>query len=282
MALPAQLMLPQPWERHQDNHNILIIHTNDFIVYLDHEFDVEWETTDAHDKKLEKDDVALGKISNRISALESIPLSQLAPEIRKAFRRMLGEAMARALESDIKAAHEMLDDAEAYVVARATERARFWRFVASSVSTGFLVVIASLVPIVLKDAVFITARNMAVSGALGSLLSVLIRLRDIPPSPSVATRMHWIEGAAKSLAGMIGAIFVLLAIRGGILFPAIPSTLALVVAFMAGASERFIPSMIERTEVALLDAQGAPKKTLAKGSRKSVSSKSAKPPDGTV
>lgn len=73
--------------------------------------------------------------------------------------------------------------------------------------------------------------------------------------------MHTFEGIVRVFAGMLGSIFVALLIHAELLLPKF-STIPLlaVVAFVAGSSERLIPSLVERAEVTLLDHAGEPKK----------------------
>jgi hypothetical protein len=92
----------------------------DYLVYLDTDLYVQWTFNGETPKGF--DDVA-----NRIGNLETLSLTQLLPEQREPFERVLGESMARVLGDKTEdKAIAALDKAEEYLKARGTENARRW------------------------------------------------------------------------------------------------------------------------------------------------------------
>jgi len=89
----------------------LVISTDDYIVCLDNDLDVDWKTSDEYDESGHNDEVEFNKILNNVALFESRPQHHLNNENKKSFRRMLGEAVARALAHDYKSAESILDQA---------------------------------------------------------------------------------------------------------------------------------------------------------------------------
>lgn len=99
-------------------------------------------------------------------------------------------------------------------------------------------------------------------GALGAFLSILLRSHSVPLDVSAGKKLYQFEGVAKIMAGMIGALLVALGVEGRFLFGNIGTSegrleLILVLCIIAGASERLIPSIIRKVEIA--DASSSPK-----------------------
>jgi hypothetical protein len=102
----------------------LIVQDDDVLVYFDQDLFVEW---DYDETKIPEGEGWPG-VFNRVSLLEAFQIDGLSSEIRKSFRRMIGEAVARLLISrDVNAANQVLDKAEDYVNARNLELARSGR-----------------------------------------------------------------------------------------------------------------------------------------------------------
>jgi hypothetical protein len=252
---------PQSWKDHDGNIGYLIKSTNFFIVYLDKEGDVDWETTDEHEKTLDAN--AVGLVSNRVALVNALPLVYLSKEARLSLGRMLGEATARALEHDSEAAHRMLDDAQAFALARIRERARGWYLVGAAiaaVAVGALVfpvltLVESVVPI--SEATKQRLFAGAVAGTFGALISMLLRSGSAPFNASASKAVHYIDGVSRVLVGAFGGLLVPLAVSARVIAPDITNRAVIaLLGVAAGFSERWVPSLIERVEVSLLDADG--------------------------
>lgn len=127
-----------PWSSCRDNISHLVKETDTFIVYLDSENDVEWECTNGHSREI--DERALGEIQNRAALLQAVPVDELRSSIKRAFRTLVAEGVARALENDSSSAHAMLDKAEEYVSARTGELFRPW-YVAGAAGTALALLV---------------------------------------------------------------------------------------------------------------------------------------------
>lgn len=236
----------------------LILSTNDFIVFLDNELDVDWSTSEQFDQRWDDSQKQKGHVLNRVAHLHAVPVEHLNINQKLNFRRMLAEAVARVLEDDIVSANEMLDSAAEFVSARNQETARVWYLSATSASTGIVVFCAVLLWC-FRDyfvlAVGQTLLNVSIgsaAGAVGAFFSILLRVGHTPLDPSAGRLLHWFEGAGRVAVGMIAAFAALLAVRIGILLPVASNqgvVGALLVGFIAGAAERLVPTFIKRIEI---------------------------------
>jgi hypothetical protein len=234
----------------------LIVEQDDCVIYLDEDLYVEWD----YDEEKIPDQPGSGAVFNRISLLESIPIGHISQENKVAFKRMVGEALARLLtQNDLRAANEVLDKAEAFINARNSEVARRWQLSAAAAVGTIAVVIggflwmerAAVVPF-LGDFAF-SAVMGACAGAVGAVTSLLLRIREMSFDVSAGREAHLFDGAIRVVAGMAGAVVFALAIRVNLvagIVGTLPHPLAalILVCMIAGASERLVPDLINRLE----------------------------------
>jgi hypothetical protein len=234
----------------------LIVQDDNCFVYLDSDLYVEWE----YDDNKIPDKEGSGAVFNRISLLESIPMRHLSTENQVAFKRMVGEALARLLtQCDLRAANEILDKAEVFINARNSEVARRWQLSAAAVVCAIALLVGGILWIersvslmMLGDFAFSVVIG-ACAGGLGATTSLLLRIRQMAFDVSAGRDAHHFDGAIRVLAGMAGAVVALLAVRvnliGGIVngMPH-PFAALMLVCVIAGASERLVPDLINRLE----------------------------------
>ena len=234
----------------------LISKHRDYIVYLDNEMSVWWATN----KDFEfLENAKSGEILNEVSYLESVDVSALKPYQLEGFRRMLGEAVARLFDTnDQKQARAVLKYARHYITARCTENARLWYLSASSIATLIVtIIIGSL--LLNREAIQLGDKAVTVilgigGGALGALLSILLRSEGVPKDISAGRTLYYCEAISKIVAGMIGALIVALGIEAKFFLGNLDAasnhmTLIMLFCLVAGASERLIPSLISKVEL---------------------------------
>jgi hypothetical protein len=234
-----------------------------FIVYLDEDLAVEWACVDHFDLTPE-----VGRVLNRVAEMMALPVMHLPFQERLAFRSLVAEAVARVVRdrpdvaemtADAGAAHDALDKALSFYTARSAEISRWWYLTASVLAAGalllvvlFLCLLRSLVEPLIGTSAFEVTMGAGAGGA-GALLSVLIGSRNYTPDTSTRRDIHWFQGAARILAGTLGAVVVALAIKGNLVLGQVAPTahtqeLFLFLCMIAGWSERLVPNLIERFE----------------------------------
>src|SRR4051812_49010758 len=96
----------------------LISSDDDYIVYVDDDFFVEWTMND--NRVLDES----GALLTRIGQLESAQTSHLTQSQLEAYKRLIGESVARMFERNTVAAEAALNAAELWIRARGQEAAR--------------------------------------------------------------------------------------------------------------------------------------------------------------
>lgn len=236
-----------------------IIHkTPSFIVYLDDTYSFHWVSDMAEDAHASD----FGAVISSASYLEELGKGEqlLLPAQRTSFQRLIGQSVARVLD-DKKSdnAKDTLNKAESFLKARTTERARKWFISAIAISTGVALTGILLLWIFRNGAIArigATALELAIAtgaGALGALISVVLRLSKLNVDAFAGKEVHYFEGVMRAIGGMAGALLIGLAIKSGLILGTINSSensliLLLAVSIVAGASERIVPNLIKQVE----------------------------------
>jgi hypothetical protein len=244
----------------------LIMATRDYAVWLNKDLEVWWTTTESFGQTWDKKAESLkklsewGRIMNRVTDLQAVPINYLLREQTMAFRCMVGEAVVRLFEHEFRHADDMLRRAGRFVAARNQERARVWYVLASVGAAGALVSISAIGYLVYRLGGFgLTPYELLSAlgaGAAGALLSVLYRVGKSPLDSSAGPALHRLEGAARILVGGIGGVVMLLAARSGLALSILQNSGfpgLLLAAFAGGVSERLVKVMIKRVELAEAD-----------------------------
>ena len=237
----------------------LILETDGFIVFIDNDTDVDWRTTNQYDEGAKVESGDLNDILNRAAILECIPNDQHGETIRMNFKRMIGEGVARALDNDHQNATKILDKAESYITDRNIETARFWQLTTSTICGVCFALIGVclwslrnlLFPVWGETAFFLLFS--AVAGAVGANLSFIFRIGNAKITSEAIRRLHILEALSRIFGGAISGVAISLLVNLGILVPLFKNVgnmpLAMLGAgLIAGASERWVPSLIVKIE----------------------------------
>jgi hypothetical protein len=92
----------------------LVLATPGYIVFIDDALEVDWKTTNEWDEHHAQHREKFAAILNRAAAIESSDWDRSDQQNTLNFKRQIGEAIARGLDSDFENADEMLKKAEAY------------------------------------------------------------------------------------------------------------------------------------------------------------------------
>ena len=237
----------------------LVFVNENFIVYVDEEYDVDWRTTPEYDANSPKERSTHNEILNLAAAIETTPCQYLEPATTLSFKRLVAEGIARALLEDYGNAKRILAKAETFVTLRSQEKSRYWYLTASGWAgalggfVGLLLWIYRVPARELLGPVVFDGLLACAAGTLGATLSIITRMGKVQLDCLSGRPLHYMEGASRVVAGGLSGVLVYLALLSGQLLPVIlkagdPQVAVLFAAFVAGASERWAPSIVSRVE----------------------------------
>jgi len=229
----------------------VILATDDFVVYLDSEMYVQWHTVDGYEPPEHRGDVL-----SRATILEAQSSFIQDKERLCGVRRLIAEAVAQCLDKQSKSASNLLlREAEQKVEARNKEVSWQWYFTAAYITAGVSIVLV-LVMWLFRQCFVRYLGNTGVEvilgalcGPMGALLSATSRANRLVMDANAGRNIHQFEGLCRIGVGIVGALFVALAIKGGLImggmtFQGSPLALMLALCVAAGASERLVPSLV--------------------------------------
>ena len=248
---------------------------NHCIVYLDEDLFVEWSTNTSLPE-------GFSDIANRIGHLETLSIVLLGRKHIEPFRRLLAEGMARILgDRDIIKAKECIEMAETFLRARSIERARKWYLITSLVVSAIVLILAGLLWLARNEVPLFIGVNAfevvlgALLGGVGGFMFILMRFKKIEMDSSAGWTIHCLESFARVAMGIAAALFMALAIKADIVLGITKDSdhslaFLLVLCFVAGWGERFVPSLISRVENLMLEKHetATPEKTAATETKK--------------
>lgn len=230
---------------------VLILNDDKFIIYLDDEYCVQWRCTDEF-----KEPTHCGEILSVVAILEAKSNFIEDRKILRFVRFQIAEALARCFSGQpIENSKELLKEVDTQISSRNFEVAWRWYFCAAleySAGIVFFVAVCWLFRDVLSVLIGENVLGIlwaAGAGVLGALSSIRLRANRIILDANAGEKIHRLEGFSRILAGLIGAVFVAITYKSGIFsnilkIPEDEKFLVLVLCFVAGASERFIPSLV--------------------------------------
>src|SRR5215831_11619636 len=117
--------LSDTWSGLKEEVHYLVYFSDEFIVYIDHDLDIEWKTTEALDKSFdEKGDDIKSKHYNvlmQAAAAETMPTDGLDYQQVLRFKRLIGEAIACSLVLEFDNALSTIGFARDYLRDRTQE-----------------------------------------------------------------------------------------------------------------------------------------------------------------
>ena len=230
-----------------------------YVVYFDQRYDVAYES----DFSLLSTEC--NEELTRLDLTLALPLDGLDLETKKALRRVAAAGLVAGLEGNAPLAKSIRGYAEGLILMRLGEVARMW--FAGGATVAFLLIAANLLLGSLNPCKFavvpIHAPTLGFIGAAGAYLSVLLRINQFLSDPSAGKAIHVFDGVARIVAGALGANLVYYAVDAKLLFgnfePLGNWSAVVVIAFVAGFSERLIPNFVTSIEGRAADSSGGPK-----------------------
>lgn len=251
-------MVPkQDYEEKWQNLSIkhLILSTNNFIVFIDPDFDIDWKTNEIYDDLGYKNSQKHHDIMNRVASLECIPNDHQNYKIRLNFKRMIGEGVARSLSHDYDNADKILDKAENYIHDRNIETSRFWQIQTSLICGSIGALIALIFWFYRHEYILLFGISAfylilgALAGSVGATSSIIFRVGKSSTTSEAERKIHVLDVIARNFGGCVSGLIFSILIKVGIVVPIFQVTnmtnIAMIAGgLLAGASERWVPSLI--------------------------------------
>jgi len=249
------------WAHLKERIKTLIIATSRYIIFVDKDGDIDWETSAAYDEAApSEDNFNLGshnKVINDAALLETTPCGGLDEKTIYDFKRLIGEALSCGFKHDYVTANRMLDKAQDFIRSRGEEVSRMWYLEASFWATcPFL--IAGAATVVLRHPLsLVLGINgpwliiAACAGSLGAILSIIARTGKLKFDHSGGRLLHCYEATSRVTAGVVSGLLAGIAVRSHLLFGTIIyedklNLVMIAVAMVAGTSERLANSIINK------------------------------------
>ncbi|WP_157137942.1 hypothetical protein [Herbaspirillum lusitanum] len=241
--------------------SVLIRATQNYIVVLDLKEHIDWETRPIYDAEIDKwpeeSRLAHNNLLAEIAVLEVGINEDFPSGIKRHFRRLLGEALTYSFEKDPLTAKKIVEAAIQYWNARSEETSRRWYLSSSAICSGFFVLLGFMLWI--DRLTYISRFGETVfwlllsscAGALGTLLSVIVRSGDLKVDADAGKSLHWLEAGSRVIAGAISAVVVVLAIRSDMIFGNFSANghmnlFTFLASIAAGSGERLATSIISK------------------------------------
>lgn len=244
------------WGHHKISCKKIIRITENYIVFIDIRNNIDWETTDAYDASIPKEiNGDREKALSQCLIGEHKPTEGLSEASILSFKTIVGESIVNCLENNFSGSSDILKQADEFRLDRVVEKSREWYLsftvILSSISILFAILISSKnIPIwegILENI------NIGAWAIAGACLSIILRSGNMQNASYAGMKLHFIESGCRLIGGFISGQIVYLGIKSGILFTSLIDSnhsqyIISFLALLAGASERFAPSIITKIE----------------------------------
>ena len=153
----------------------------------------------------------------------------------------------------------LLEQAQDFLLDRSREKSREWYLTTCALSTMVICLIISTIFLYREEiSLSFGIRNLdllvsIIGGTIGAFMSITLRLGRSSIEADSGVYLHILESISRTIAGSIAGILSGVLIKIGIIMPAFNTGDSILLTlfsmgFVAGASERFIPSFISKVE----------------------------------
>jgi hypothetical protein len=240
----------------------VLVKTESYIVYIDEDLGLHWRGRQALDSSAAQ---PIFSQAGELQARSEFLRQTFHKRNLLSARRLIGEGLGVMFSTrDPAYAKAALDTAEKFITQRGRETSRGWYFgpffvfFAVSVLAGFVLYRHGHMRITTLPLV------CSLGGGIGAFISSAIGHDRIPCAPSAGWILHFLEALLRYTIGFVAGLLVWLAASGNIAIGFLnlangPSTspwpgghlptssyALVVVAILAGASERLLPSLISK------------------------------------
>jgi hypothetical protein len=232
------------------------------LVYVDEHFTLQWYWSD-----LPAESASIFKRAAELEARSQFLRHRKTLDDLLSAVRLIGEGVAELLSTkDNSYADATLDTADKFISQRSREVSRGWYF--GPLLGFFLVSTVALLLLYAWDPGLTKATILActIAGGMGAFISRALASDSVPIAATAGRTLHWIEAVLRWCIGLTAGLAIWLLVSGNIAGSFLNgngsekmNTFALVViALLAGASERLLPSLIQTFDDSIVKKQNAP------------------------
>jgi hypothetical protein len=254
----------------------MIYWTPEYVVYLDPSLEIDFEMSNDLKHPNKK---TLNMNLNDAALLETYIPAEFGEQKIIHSKKLIGEAIACAIEGDYEGAKSMLASAHSFIQARSKELSRIWYLLSSGAVALPILVLAITVWWYFGWKTGIEQHEFCIfagasAGAVGAFVSVLTRTGDLEFDCSSGKWLHLLEGASRIMVGFVSGAIVSLAVLSGLVLSAVlkgphPNLVLLVAALAAGAGERFVGSILSDVNALGLKGRAVPDRQMASKAKNS-------------
>ena len=244
------------WGSHSGDCKRIIRITAKYIVYIDKKNNIDWETTEAFDALgTEEEKREREKILSQCLIAEHKPTAGLDEDVILSFKTIIGEALVNCLESNCESSLEILKQADDFRLDRVVEKSREWYLSFTVIISALLIIVVLFFNNYATNITEESLQHICIGGwaIAGACLSIILRSGRLQHASYAGMWLHFVESGCRLIGGFISGQIVFLGIKSGIIFTSLVSDgnapyIISFLALLAGASERFAPSIITKIE----------------------------------
>lgn len=242
-----------------------------FIVFVDYVGDLDWYRDDKSEETAKNKEFEghISEVQNEVAELEPCVRNWPA-DLKLSAKIILGEALSCAFHCERENALQALKKARAFIDNKSAEVSRYWTLQAcagSAMLAGAFGTFALLKKALLLQMFGPTPYLLFLAtcaGAMGALLSVIQRIGVLSFDVGAERRLHYVEGSIRIVAGGISGLLAGALVKLGVFLPILSqagftTTAACATAIIAGASERYVPTIIAKMDSSGIQGNGGKK-----------------------
>lgn len=223
---------------------------NGYIIFIDREYDIDF--IDYRKEEDSPDTKEMNRVIAKLQMSEAVPTRHLPETVRLEFKRILGTGYIHALNGNFEDIPSIITTAEEYLKKRNREFSRNLFLTSGLPAAGIAFIVGWWMYVGHQESK--EPLNPwyfgILFGVLGTFVSIWTRYGKVNNSGVGGTWLHILECVSRISIGVIFALVAMVAIRCGLILPALQENEELLafilVSFIAAFSERFIPSIIEK------------------------------------
>lgn len=248
----------EKWKTHHNNFMYIVRITENYIVYINKNLLVDWETSAEFDQKISANPEEEKKQSEYISCcmnLEQKSIEGLTENTIVSFKKIICEAIVNCFDGNYEPAKIMLKEAEEFRIERLIEKSREWYLSFTILISATFLSIIYLINYLNSYWLAETFQmlNAAAYAIVGACLSIILRSGHLVHASYAGEKLHFIECCSRLLGGAITGLIIFFSIKSNLIFTSTITAenshyLYPLFSILAGASERFTPSIISNFE----------------------------------